>query len=62
MLAHILGIVFLIVGGIVGIAILLGAVGFFLDVVWFAIKLALPLLLIYLGYRLVRRRRDAIAY
>jgi hypothetical protein len=62
MFAHIIGILFLIIGGIIGFAILAAAVGILVGVVTFAVKLAVPVLLIYLGYRLVTRDRDAIAY
>lgn len=62
MFAHIIGILFLIAGAIVGFAILMAAVGILVGLVTFAVKLAVPILLIYLGYRVVTRNRDAIAY
>jgi len=62
MFAHIIGVLFLIAGAIVGFAILMAALGILVGVLTFAVKLAVPILLIYLGYRLVTRNRDAIAY
>ncbi len=62
MFAHIVGIMFLIVGAFVGFVILMAALGILVGLLTFAVKLAVPVLLIYLGYRLVTRDRDAIAY
>jgi hypothetical protein len=62
MFAHIIGILFLAAGAVVGVAILMAALGILVGLVTFAVKLAVPILLIYLGYRLVTRDRNAVAY
>ena len=52
MLAKILGALLLIVGGILSLGLLVALIGTAIGLLWFCLKLAVPLLLVYLGYRL----------
>jgi hypothetical protein len=63
MLSKILGVLLLIVGGTIALGILVALVGTVIGILMFVVKLAVPVLLVYVGYRLVtRERRDAIYY
>lgn len=62
MLAKVFGIILLAIGGIVALGIVMVLVGTALKVVFVAVKLAVPALLIYAGYRLLTRDRQRIAY
>jgi hypothetical protein len=62
MLAKILGLLLLAAGAIVALGVLGMLIGTAIGLVWLAIKLAIPLLLIYVGYRLVTRDRRSVAY
>lgn len=62
MLSKIFGITLLAIGGIVALSILMVLVGTALKVVFVAVKLAVPALLLYAGYRLLTRDRQGIAY
>lgn len=62
MLGKICGILLLVAGGIVAFGVLAGLVGVALGLLWLVIKLVVPFLLIYVGYRLLTRNRDVIAY
>ena len=57
-----LGFCLLAGGGLAALFLLGGLIGIALGLIWFAIKLAVPLLLIYVGYRLIVRDRHRIAY
>lgn len=62
MMAKFLGFCLLAGGGLVAIFLLGGLIGIALGLIWFAIKLAVPLLLIYVGYRLIARDKHRVAY
>ena len=62
MLEKIIGVLLLIVGGIIGLAMLAILLGVTLKILGFAIKVAIPVVLIYAGYRLLKRDRNAIVY
>ncbi|MDA0711966.1 MAG: hypothetical protein O3B73_17345 [bacterium] len=63
MLSKLFGVAFLVVGGMIALGILVALLGKVLGLMMFLLKLAVPLLLVYIGYRLVtRHRRDAIYY
>jgi hypothetical protein len=63
MLAKLLGVLLLIVGGMIALGILAALVGTVIGIAVFLLKLAVPVLLVYVGYRLVTRdRRQAIYY
>ncbi len=62
MLAKIFGICLLIIGGIVALGVLSVLIGTVVGLLWFAIKLGVPLLLIYAGYRLMTRDRRRVVY
>lgn len=61
-MAEFLGFCLLAAGGLAALFLLCGLIGIALGLVWFAIKLAVPILLIYLGYRLIVRDKRRIAY
>ena len=60
MLANFFGIVCLVVGGIIACGILIALIGTVVGLLWMALKLAVPALLIYWGYRLVTRNRRVV--
>ncbi len=62
MLAKLLGLALLAVGAIVALGVLGVLIGTAIGLVWLAIKLAIPLVLIYMGYRMVTRDRRSVAY
>ena len=51
MLAKFLGFVLVCTGLCIGVTVLIALVGTALGILWFCIKLAIPVALIYLGYR-----------
>lgn len=57
MLAKIIGLLMLIVGGVIAFGILTALIGTVIGIVMFLVKLAVPVLLVYIGYRLVTRER-----
>ena len=61
-MARFLGFCLLAFGGFVALIMLGGLIGIALGLIWFAIKLAVPILLIYVGYRLLVRDKHRIAY
>ena len=61
-MAKFLGFCLLAFGGFVALIMLGGLIGIALGLIWFAIKLAVPILLIYAGYRLLVRDKHRIAY
>jgi len=61
-IAKILGILLLIVGGCIAAGILVALVGTILGMLWFTLKLAIPCIIIYIGYRLLTRERNQVAY
>ncbi len=62
MLAKLFGIVLLIVGGFVAFCLLMALIGAVFSVLIFALKVAIPVVLVYLGYRLVTRDRHQVTY
>jgi hypothetical protein len=62
MLMKFLGLCLLAAGGLAAMIMLGGLIGIALGLVWFVIKFAVPLLLIYVGYRLLTRDKHRIAY
>ncbi len=62
MLAKLFGIALLIVGGFVAFCLLMALIGTIFSVLIFALKVAIPVVLVYLGYRLVTRDRHQVTY
>lgn len=63
MLSKLLGVLFLIVGGMIAFGILAALVGTVIGILMFVLKLAIPVLLVYVGYRLItRNQRHAMHY
>ena len=62
MLAKLFGIALLIVGGFVAFCLLMALVGTIFSILIFALKVAIPVLLVYLGYRLITRDRHQVTY
>ena len=58
MFAKVLGIILIIVGGILSLGVLFPLIGNLFGMLWLLIKLIVPLVLIYIGYRLVSREDD----
>ena len=61
MLANILGLLILVIGGVIGLCILAALIGALIGLLGFVLKLAVPVLLIYAGYRLLTREKT-VAY
>lgn len=53
MLANLFGIALLVVGGFVAFCLLMALIGTIFSILIFALKVAIPVVLVYLGYRLV---------
>ena len=62
MLAKLFGIALLVVGGIVAFCLLMALVGTIFSILIFALKVAIPVVLVYLGYRLITRDRHQVTY
>lgn len=62
MLGKLFGIALLVVGGIVAFCLLMALVGTVFSILIFALKVAIPVVLIYLGYRLITRDRHQVTY
>ncbi len=63
MLAKLFGVLLFIVGGMIALSLLVALVGTVIGIAVFLLKLAVPVLLVYVGYRLVtRERRPAMYY
>ncbi len=62
MLAKILGCMLLFIGGAVALGLLVALIGTVIGLLWFVVKLAIPVLLVYFGYCLLTRDRQGIAY
>ena len=58
MFAKILGIVLIIIGGSMAFGVLFHLLGSLFAVLWAIIKLIVPLILLYVGYRLLSRDSD----
>ncbi len=62
MLAKLFGIALLVVGGIVAFCLLMALIGTIFSILIFALKVAIPVVLVYLGYRLITRDRHQVMY
>ena len=62
MLANLFGIALLVVGGIVAFCLLMALIGTIFSILIFALKIAIPVVLVYLGYRLITRDRHQVTY
>ncbi len=62
MLAKLFGIVLLIVGGIIAVGVLATLFGIIFGILMFVLKLAVPVMLVYLGYRLITENRHRVTY
>jgi len=62
MLTKIFGVLFLIVGGMIALGVLVALIGTVVGILTFVVKLAVPVLLLYIGYRLVTRDRRQTVY
>lgn len=62
MLSKLFGVLFLVVGGMIALGILAALVGTVIGILMFVLKLAIPVLLVYVGYRLVTRDRRSMGY
>lgn len=62
MLSKLFGLLLLVVGGMIALGILAALVGTVIGIVMFLLKLAVPVLLVYLGYRLITRNQRQTVY
>ncbi len=62
MLAKLFGIALLVVGGFVAFCLLMALIGTIFSILIFALKVAVPVVLVYLGYRLITRDRHQVTY
>ena len=62
MLVKLFGIALLVVGGIVAFCLLMALIGTIFSILIFALKVAVPVILVYLGYRLITRDRHQVTY
>lgn len=62
MFAKLFGIALLAVGGFVAFCLLMVLVGTIFSILIFALKVAIPVVLVYLGYRLITRDRHQVTY
>ena len=58
-LAKLLGLVLLVIGGIIAFGVLMVLFGAIFGILVFALKLAAAVVLVYLGYRFIARDRPA---
>ena len=56
------GIALLVIGGIVAFCLLMALIGAIFGLLIFALKVAVPVILVYLGYRLITRDRHQVTY
>ena len=62
MLSKLFGLLLLVVGGMIALSILVALVGTVIGIAMFFLKLAVPVLLVYLGYRLITRNQRQTVY
>ena len=62
MLVKLFGIALLVVGGIVAFCLLMALIGTIFSILIFALKVAIPVVLVYLGYRMITRDRHQVMY
>ena len=55
MLSKLLGIILIVIGGSLALGVLFHLIGDIFGLLWTLIKLAIPLVILYIGYRLVTR-------
>ena len=55
MLAKILGILFVVIGGVLAISVLFFLIRSIIGLLWLMVKLLVPIILLYIGYRLLTR-------
>ncbi|MCZ6634010.1 MAG: hypothetical protein O7G87_11445 [bacterium] len=60
MLSKCCGLVLLIIGGFLAVCILMMVIGTLVGLLMFALKVAVPVLLVYAGYRLLTRDRRIV--
>ncbi len=56
------GIALLVIGGIIAFCLLMALIGTIFGLLIFAVKVAVPVVLVYLGYRLITRDRHRVTY
>ncbi len=56
------GIALLVVGGFVAFCLLMALIGTIFGILFFVLKVAVPVILVYLGYRLITRDRHQVTY
>ena len=62
MLVKLFGIALLVVGGFVAFCLLMALIGTIFGILFFVLKVAVPVVLVYLGYRLITRDRHQVTY
>ncbi len=55
MLAKIVGILLIVIGGSIALGVLFKLIGSLFGLLWIVIQLAVPLVIAYVGYRLLTR-------
>ena len=61
MFIKLIGLMLLAVGAFVGLSILVALIGTAIGLLWFTVKLAVPVALVYVGYRLLCSGRSRYA-
>jgi hypothetical protein len=61
MLSKLVGLVLLAVGALAGLSILVALIGTAIGLLWFLIKITIPVVLVYMGYRLLCSGRGRYA-
>lgn len=61
MLAKLVGLMLLVIGAFVGLSILVALIGTAIGLLWFVVKITIPVALVYLGYRLLCSNRSRYA-
>ncbi len=62
MIMLVFGIALLVIGGIVAFCLLMALIGTIFGLLIFTVKVAVPVVLVYLGYRLITRDRHQVTY
>jgi len=61
MFAKLIGLMLLAIGAFVGLSILVALIGTAIGLLWFTVKLAVPVALVYVGYPLLCSGRSRYA-
>ena len=61
MLTKMIGVILLVAGVLVGLSVLVALIGTAIGLVWFLIKVSVPMVLVYLGYRMLCSDRTRYA-